>query len=104
MHLQVFAWSHRLGIASHHDSVPVCGAARTTRDQAASEAVWVECGSRSLKEIEKQRAKEREKGRRKDDDKRTQVPEGDGVAFLVLGAGVLGGGVVVWRRKLRASA
>ena len=56
-----------------------------------------------LKEIEKAKAKERERERRKDDDKRTQVPEGNGVAFLVLGAGVLGGGVVVWRRKLRAN-
>ena len=52
-----------------------------------------------LKEIEK-KAKEREKERRKDDDNRKQVPEGSDVAFLVLGAGVLAGGVVVWRRKL----
>lgn len=49
-----------------------------------------------LKEIE-QKAKERQKERRDD---RREVPEGSDVAFLVLGAGVLAGGVVVWRRKL----
>jgi hypothetical protein len=52
-----------------------------------------------LNEIEQQ-AKEREKERRKDDDKWREVPEGSDVAFLVLGAGVLAAGVVVWRRKL----
>jgi hypothetical protein len=64
-----------------------------------------------LKQIEKERAKEREREREKErekkqkgDDryqKRTDVPEGNSGAFLVLAAGALGGGVLVWRRKQR---
>lgn len=64
-----------------------------------------------LKQIQKERAKERERERERErekkqrgDDryqKRTDVPEGNSGAFLVLAAGALGGGVLVWRRKQR---
>ena len=56
-----------------------------------------------LKEIEKQKAKDKGKEGRKDDGKRTQVPEGNEVALLMVGAGALGSGIVIWRRKLRAN-
>lgn len=55
-----------------------------------------------LKERAKEKAKEREKDGRRDD-RRTQVPDGSDGALLVLAAGALGGGVLVWRRKQRAN-
>jgi hypothetical protein len=59
----------------------------------------------SFWEKEKEKEKERERDRDRDKDpykKPTQVPEGSGRVLLVLAAGVLGGSVLVWRRKQRA--
>jgi hypothetical protein len=63
----------------------------------------------SFWEKEKEKAKEKEKERERDRDrdkdpykKPTRVPEGSGRVLLVLAAGVLGGSVLVWRRKQRA--
>lgn len=50
---------------------------------------------------EKAKEKEKEKSRR-DDKKPTSVPEGSGRAPLILAAGALGVGLLVWRRKHRA--
>jgi hypothetical protein len=40
----------------------------------------------------------------KNNKKKEQVPEGSAGAFLVLTVGALGGGLLVWRRKKRATA
>jgi hypothetical protein len=52
------------------------------------------------KEKEKEKERERERSRRDDKDKKpTRVPEGGGRALLILAAGALGGGVLVWRKR-----
>jgi hypothetical protein len=55
------------------------------------------------KEIEKERERQKERSDERDKKPRSTVPEGGGSALLVLAAGVLGGSVLVWRRKRRAS-
>jgi hypothetical protein len=60
-----------------------------------------------LKEKEKEIEKEREKLKERRDDRNkkpsSSVPEGGGLALLVLAAGALGGSVLVWKRKRRVS-